>query len=114
MGLELLIFDWRIFIHPRLDTIITSGTAAVKNPGQAKNDNLLYLDCHCLAGWPLYTLVSLRVQWNYCTNFIGLLWELSELIYWTHLGQYLTPSECSGSSQTLSASGHPDTLWGGF
>jgi len=28
------------------DMIINSGTAAMKNPGQTKSDNLLYLDCH--------------------------------------------------------------------
>lgn len=50
MGPGLLIFGWLIFIDPRLNTVITSGIAAVKNPEQAKNDNNLpYLDCHFLA-----------------------------------------------------------------
>lgn len=41
VGLGLLRFDWLIFIEPRLDTVITSEAAAVKNPEQAKNNNLL-------------------------------------------------------------------------
>lgn len=51
---------------------------------------------------------------NNSTNVRGLLGELSELIYWTCIQQYLAHSECSSTSQTLSASGCPgsDTLWG--
>lgn len=40
VDLELPIFDWLIFIRPRSDTVIVSRTAAVKNPEQAKNNNL--------------------------------------------------------------------------
>ena len=41
VGLGLLIFDWLVFIEPRLDTVITLGAAAVKNPEQVKNNILL-------------------------------------------------------------------------
>lgn len=40
VDLGLLIFDLLIFIHPRSDTVITSRTAAIKKPEQAKNNNL--------------------------------------------------------------------------
>lgn len=41
VSLGLLIFDWLIFIEPRLDIVITLQAAAVKNPEQVKNNNLL-------------------------------------------------------------------------
>ena len=44
MGSQRVTHDRVTSLSP--DMIINSGTAAMKNPGQTKSDNSLYLDCH--------------------------------------------------------------------
>ena len=46
MGSQRVTHDRVTSLSPSPDMIINSGTAAMKNPGQTKSDNLLYLDCH--------------------------------------------------------------------